>query len=130
MKGKFTPAPELDDRSGKLGRPQWSLLGENSPVRIVAGELYRLGLRIRAFQDKPNPKFAVRLPKDARLATDSFLLNRNFALACSEHIQRQQSQYHWLGPLEAEQLAQAFLAGSQWGFRNPSIAACSEVHHS
>lgn len=60
------------------------------------------------------------------LESCSFALNRNFALACNDHIQQQRVQYRWVGLLDSELLGLAFQKGAEWQFRNQSKTTCSE----
>ena len=98
--------------------------------RIVVAEPYRMVHRIRAILHTPNLKFGVAIPLAPKVDSDSFALNHNFALGCSEHIQQQQALYLWLGPIEAMLLGQAFRMGAEWQSRNPNSSACSEVRQS
>jgi hypothetical protein len=97
-----------------------------SIVRTVVGELYRFPLRIRATLGRPTRRSRVAIPGDPRVNSDSFLLNRSFALACSDHILRQCALRPWLGSLDMEILGISFRMGAEWAFRNQGKPACSE----
>jgi hypothetical protein len=61
---------------------------------------------------------------------DSFLTDRNFALACTEYIQQQSVLFPWLGVLDQETLGLAFQAGVEWYARNQNRPACNAVRRS
>jgi hypothetical protein len=123
VNAKLTLASGSDVRSGisvppksKFSRRLHALRKKwrDSIWRTTASELYRFHLRIRANLNRPSPRHQMRLPLAPMVGSDSFLLNRSFALACSDHIQQQSSLYPWVGPQDIEMLGLAFRAGAEW----------------
>lgn len=126
---KFTLASGLGARSGIAIRPRPKLFHillvlrlkyRDSILRIAASEIYRSCLRIRAILNRPSQKRHPSIPLAPMVDSDSFELNRNFALACSDHIRQQQFLYPWIGLLDIEMLGLAFRAGAEWHIRMQS----------
>src|SRR5947209_6899782 len=133
---KSTVASGSDARSGTSTRPspkhsrilssvraKW----RGSIWRIVASELCMFPLRIRAILDRPNLTSHAPIPLAPKVDSDSFALNHSFALACSDHIRRQQALCRWSGPLDIEMLGIAFQAGAEWRSHTQSNAEGNEV---
>jgi hypothetical protein len=98
----------------------------NSASRILVGELHNFFLRIQAVLQKPNPKYGLRIPAPPMGLDESFSLNHRFALACNDHIQRQRSDYRWLGILDSEIMGLSYQAGAEWALRNQGSLMNSE----
>jgi hypothetical protein len=101
----------------------------NSTLRILAIEIYSLGPRILAILGRPKPKCQVRVPMAPMEGFYSFLQDRNFALACSDHIRQQLALCPWLGVVDQERLGLAFRDGAEWVLRSQSTPVCNEVRH-
>jgi len=133
-------ALESGVQSGRLARSNpkickiSSVLRETwirSRVRIVVSELCRMPLRIRASLSISTLSRGVAIPLAPTVDSDSFLLNRNFALSCSVHIQQQLAQNRWCGALEAQMMALAFQAGAKLcNCDSQSKPTCSEAFQS
>ena len=97
----------------------------DSAVRILASELYRVPLRIQASLQRPNPKYAVRLPSLPDGLSASWEQACTFARDCSDYTQRQHGVQPWLGELDREILGLAFQAGAEWALCNLSKSVCN-----
>jgi len=98
-----------------------------SLVRILAGQVYRLPLHMRAILRAPNLKFGPSLPLDPTNDSDSVLQHRGFLHACSDCIQQIGVAYQF-GPLEKQALGIAFARGAEWHFHTLGKESCNEFH--
>lgn len=107
----------------KIWRPLFALRERwnHSLWRIVVGEICRLISRIGAVLRTPNLRVGVALPPDPTANRNLFLQSQGFLRACSDHIQQQQSQAQWCGPLEAQMLGRAFAKGVEWHYRTYAV---------
>jgi hypothetical protein len=95
---------------------------QRSIVRIVAGELYRFPLRIRAILRTRNLRFGPEIPLGPKgHFVEHWLAGNTFLKPCSDYMQQLQRQDQWIGALDLQMVGQAYGAGAAWALDN----ACS-----
>jgi hypothetical protein len=108
-------------RRSKLRLPVLALLEwwRYSNARLVVGEIRRFHLRMRAIREDTTLRFGAKIPLTLwdRDRVTLYPVN-SFLRACSDDIQRLQTQFPWCGALEFQMLGQAFQNGARWASRN------------
>jgi hypothetical protein len=94
-----------------------------SIVRIMAGEVYRLFLRMKVILRTPSLRLGPSLPLSPKgHSLENFGSGSNFLRACSESMLCLRKESSWIGNLDLQMAAQAFRQGASWAIDN----ACSE----
>lgn len=84
----------------------------DSKLRLVAGELYRIFLRISAMWGDSFLRYGPAIPNDPRRTHRGSLAEENtFGSSCSEGIRQLSRKHEWMGPLDQQLAGEAFQLG-------------------